>query len=137
MKIREDEEQENASVNLTPMIDIVFLLIIFFMVSTSFIELEKDMEIDLPEASSGESSADPLRDIVVNLRSDGTMFVDGKETTFDALRYLLQRAAERDPEQAVTIRGDRVASLENVVHVLDACKVARIHNISLKAREEG
>ncbi len=133
MKIREEEEAEERGVNLTPMIDVVFLLIIFFMVSTTFI----DLEIDLPEASSGESSETISREMVVSLLPDGRIYLDDRETTIEALTYALQRAAERHPGQVVIIRGDRAANFENAVQVVDACKIAKITNVALRAREEG
>jgi len=135
MKIREEEERDTAGVNLTPMIDVVFLLIIFFMVSTTFIELEKDLEIDLPRSEAGTSAADPLEVILVNVQKDGTIVMDGKEVSVEALTYRLQRAAEADPEQGVEIRGDRAADLDSVVRVLDACQKAEIRNTALRARE--
>lgn len=137
MKIREEEEAEERGVNLTPMIDVVFLLIIFFMVSTTFIDLETDLEIDLPEASSGESTETISREMVVSLLPDGRIYLDDRETTIEALTYALQRAAERDPKQVVIIRGDKAANFENAVQVVDACKIAKITNVALRAREEG
>ena len=135
MKIRDDEEQESVGPNLTPMIDIVFLLIIFFMVSTTFIELEKDLEIDLPEASAGEVSTEASRVIVVNVRKGGEILVNGEEASAGALRYKLQRAVEENPKQAVEIRADREAQHGAVVSVIDAVKLAKVTNLSLKAFE--
>ena len=136
MRIREDEEEGSGGVNLTPMIDVVFLLIIFFMVSTSFIELEKELEIDLPEAASGETRATPRPEIVVNVQEDGGIALDGEEVGIEALTYRLERAVEEDPEQPVTIRGDREVAYDNVVRVIDACRIAKVRNLAVTARDK-
>jgi len=135
MKIRVDEERNSAYVNLTPMIDVVFLLVIFFMVTTTFIQLEKEMDIDLPESASGESITNPQEEIVINMRRDGSLLVNGTDVTLEQLSDLLRQAVSVDPNQAVILRGDRSAFYDKVVRVLDVCAGARISNFQLAALE--
>ncbi|MEM7308200.1 MAG: biopolymer transporter ExbD [Planctomycetota bacterium] len=131
MKIREDAGSEEAVVNLTPMIDVVFLLLIFFMVTTTFLDPEREIEIDLPTADSAGAVESPPEEIIITVRSDGTVFVRGELRDDDGLRSLLRSAAQHDPETPVTIRGDREAHHEAIVGVMDACGSAGLYNLAV------
>ena len=135
MRIREDENDEDMALNLAPMIDVVFLLLIFFMVSTTFIRREKEMGLDLPTAESGDEVVEDLDEIVINLFEDGTIKFNGEEYDLDGLRDVLSRAARANPETPVTVRGDRKTYHENVVGVIDACRVAGLVDIGLMTRD--
>jgi biopolymer transport protein ExbD len=114
------------SVELTPMIDMVFLLLIFFLVATTFQQTEREMQIALPEAASAGPISASLREIVVNVQADGTIIVGGREMDADALRSLIGDAVEQNPEQKVTVRGDRETPYALIVNALDACKSAGV-----------
>ncbi|MBW3541990.1 MAG: biopolymer transporter ExbD, partial [Planctomycetes bacterium] len=96
---------EEPNLNLTPMIDIVFLLIIFFMVGAQFTEQERDMNITLPTVSDVEPLTSQPDPIVVNVRSDGAIVVRGESVTAGELEAELRRAKENYLDQAVEIRG--------------------------------
>ena len=135
MKIRTDESDESAGPNMTPMIDVVFLLLIFFMVTTTFIQLEKEMDIELPEAASGDSGSDVLKEIVINLYPGGGIKVEGKDYALDDLATLLRRAASINPDQEVLIRGDGKAVVNELVQVMDICQSSSIVNMSIAATD--
>ena len=98
MRIEGDEPQsEDMSLNLAPMIDVVFLLLIFFMVATTFAEQEKELGLDLPAAESGDVPADAVDEIVVNILADGTVRIGGQDYDSDALRE--HRTAVRSHDQ--------------------------------------
>jgi biopolymer transport protein ExbD len=130
MRVRRQRASE-ATLNLAPMIDVVFLLLIFFMVATTFVDREKEMDVDLPQAESGEQPEKEQDEIVINLLADGRMMVDGREVTREELDPILLRAARRNAETPVTIRGDREAVVERLVHVMDACRLAGLSNLGL------
>ena len=125
-------EDEDQGINLTPLIDVVFLLLIFFLTATTFQKDEVEMNLDLPEAASGQPSAE--RDvIVINVTRDGRVLVDGREVTVMALKQKLKAAATRDKDQEVMIRGDRRTQFGTVAQVFDACLLAKLHSISIGA----
>jgi len=141
VNIREDTDGEEFIINLTPMIDVVFLLLIFFMVATTFLDPEREIEVELPTAqSAGEPDRTP-DEIVLNILQDGRVFNDGTELSRDELVLLLKRTAQHDPETPVTIRGHRLAQHQNVVSVMDACGIAGLYNLAVgtssSSSEEG
>ena len=131
MHIRDDDGSDEIVMNLAPMIDVVFLLLIFFMVSTTFVQKEKEMGLDLPQAESGEEAEITPDEIVINLMRDGRILVSGDELDRSALIEALTRIARRDPETPVTIRGDKEVFHEHVVAVMDACRIAGLSNLGV------
>ena len=117
--------------NLAPMIDVVFLLLIFFMVATTFIQREKEMGLELPEAESGEEVFQNADEIVINLLRDGTIKVNGELLDEQGLRAALERAARSNPDTPVTIRGDREVELQRVVSVMDVCTLTGLTDIGV------
>lgn len=114
------------TIELTPIIDIVFLLLIFFLVATTFQQSEREMQIALPEAESGGPISVTLRELIVNVQADGAIIVSGRNVSEADLRAIVSEAVESNPEQKVTIRADRNATYDQVVGVLDACKASGI-----------
>ena len=130
MKIREEQE-ETLTLNLTSMIDVVFLLIIFFMVSTTFLNLEKEMDLNLPEAESGRREEREKDEVIINVLADGRMKVGQQFYEMDELVDRLKQVALANPKTPVTIRGDRETVFQNAVRAMDACGRANLKKISV------
>ena len=126
MLIENGETDEGASIELTPLIDIVFLLLTFFLVATTFHQIEREMQIALPFAGSAGPITTALRELVVNIDEDGRIIVSGRQLEPDALAEMVLAAVEVNPEQKVTVRGDKNTAYANVVRVLDICKTGGI-----------
>jgi len=124
--LKSHEPDQAIGMDLTPMIDMVFLLLIFFLVATTFHQSEREMQIALPEAKSSGPISTQLRELIVNVTADGRVIVEGREVEAETLRSLVSEAVDANPEQKVTIRGDRGTAYANVVAVLDVCKGAGI-----------
>ncbi len=131
MKIQSNDPAAELTLNLAPMIDVVFLLLIFFMVATTFAKQEKELSLDLPAAEGGEVAAKAIDEIVVNILSDGTVRISGQDYSTDALRELLVQAGRRNPETPVTIRGDRTSQLQYVTEIMGMCRVAGLVDIGI------
>ena len=131
MRIRDEELEDELSLNLTSLIDVVFLLLIFFMVSTTFLDPERALELDLPQAESGEQFHERPDELVLNVFRDGRVALGGRELGLEALRTSLESAAQRNPETPVTIRGDAQAEHARIVAVMDACALAGLSNLSV------
>ena len=122
MLLESDNSSSEVSIDLTPIIDMVFLLLIFFLVATTFNQTEREMKIALPTASSGAPVSALLREMVINVDAEGRIIVSGRTVEPDLLRTLIVDAVKQNPEQKVTVRGDRGTIYAHVVRVLDICK---------------
>lgn len=116
------EAPDDPGINLTPMVDVVFLLVIFFMVGTQFAETEKYQEINLPSATEARPLTGMPDEIVVNITREGAILVGQEPQSFEQLEVTLQQAHERYADQNVIIRGDKEAQWGSMHAVFDACR---------------
>ncbi len=132
MRLELDEDGDDVGINMTPMIDIVFLLLIFFLTATTFARQEVEMDLRLPEAQTGtdSNSAHPL---AIAVFADGRITFDGREVTLTALRQKLLAAAARNQQQSVLVRGDKQAQFGIGLQVLDACRLAKLSKVDFAA----
>jgi biopolymer transport protein ExbD len=122
---------EEPQVNLTPMIDVVFNLLIFFMLATRFADMERQFDVQLPTASSAQPLTNPPDEIVVNVFGDGKIVVSQQTLSLEQLEARLKTAHDRYADQAVLIRGDGNGTYQNIMDVLAICHRAEITNFSL------
>jgi len=125
---------EQPTLNLTPMIDIVFLLIIFFMVGTKFTELERKIGLRVPEVTdTGALTAAPERK-VVNVYRDGAITLDRKPVTLQELTQKLAAARSQYSDLGILVRGDANGQFQRVAEVLNACKQADVRELGISVR---
>jgi len=131
MRIDRDSQPRDVrvEVNLTPMIDVVFLLLIFFMVATEFAKIERDSRVNPPTARDARPVTAPPKELVVNVTQSGRYIVAGVEYPPEDLENLIAQAVEANPDQSVVVRGDREAILQLPVNVLNLCEK---HNVRRK-----
>jgi biopolymer transport protein ExbD len=128
------ESIEEPNLNLTPMIDIVFLLIIFFMVGTKFAEMERRIEVDVPQVShAGPLSSAPEKR-VIHVTNQGEIYLDEMPTTIDQLTTALAADVQQYPQQSVLIRGDGGSAFQHVADVLSACKHAGVSELAISVK---
>jgi biopolymer transport protein ExbD len=127
-------QDEAPWINLTPMIDIVFQLIIFFMVGTSFSEMEKKVNLSVPEVASSEklNEAPPQR--VINVYRDGRIELDKQIVSLPELQTQLAASRQLYDRQGVIVRGDAEGAFQNVANVLAACRDAGISDMGISVR---
>ena len=114
---------------MTPMIDVVFLLIIFFLVSSHLARQETQLELALPTAIRGEDDLDlETPRVTVNVKADGTLWMAGRLVKREQLAQKLQAVAKQNEELEVRIRGSKLAPYEAVEPVMLACTKAGIWN---------
>jgi biopolymer transport protein ExbD len=128
------QSNEEPVLNLTPMIDCVLLLVIFFMVGTQFTEAERQFDIDLPSVSAAQPLTGRPDELVVNITQDGAMYLGTQSVTLVQLEQELQAAHERYEDQAVMVRGDADVPYQAVMNVLGLCQKVKITNVQLANR---
>jgi biopolymer transport protein ExbD len=126
-------------IQIAPMVDIVFLLICFFMLATELVSSQQDERVSLPEMSNPESRSQAPAEIIVNLLADGSVSLGGRTLSRSGLEPLLTaentRAMERSQPLRVVIRADRRQHYAALDDVLSACRRAGLTQVIFRARE--
>lgn len=125
---------EQPSLNLTPMIDVVFLLIIFFMAGTKFTELERKIALEVPQVADVSALTPAPERRVVNVYRDGRISLDREFVTIDQLVEALTAAKDEYAEIGVLVRGDGEGEFQNVASVLGAVRQAGISEMGISVR---
>jgi biopolymer transport protein ExbD len=121
---------ESGGFQIAPMVDIVFLLLIFFLVTWNFARYETELDVVVPTAREGQETRRAVGEVILNVRADGTIVMNRREMTPDELRQALERISALYPDQAVVLRGDENVSYREIVKVLDICRSANIWNVA-------
>ena len=121
MKIPRSEEGEGTIINMSSLLDVLFILIIFFLATATFREEEKDIQIDLPHAGETAALSAAPKVIMINVREDGSYHVGTSRTDLDGIRRAVRAAVEKDPNQKILIRGDRRAYHDYVAAAVRVC----------------
>jgi len=118
-------------INLAPLVDIVFLLVIFFMVTSTFITPETGLPVDLPQAVSGEDQPSGAPAVVV--QADGVAYWQGKPVADDELLAILRAALAKDQQGTVILRADKKTPHGRVVQVMDIIRRAGAKRVAIAA----
>jgi biopolymer transport protein ExbD len=135
MPLKGADQTEEAAINLTPMIDIVFLLIIFFLVGARFTEEEKQYDIQLPSSQDVQPLTGTPDAMVINVRRGGTILLGSLAVSLEELESELRDAKENFEDQAVVIRGEGQGLYQPVIDVLGVCHSTGITRISLAYKQ--
>ena len=134
MAIRQ-ERAEDATINLTPMIDIVFLLVIFFMVGSKFSEAESRINVNVPSVGEMRSIARVPDERVVIVANDGTVTLDDTPMAIDQLAATLKQQHDAYPKLKVAVRGDGESSFQRIAEVLHAVRSSGVEQMGLSAKK--
>ena len=127
-------QDEQPTLNLTPMIDIVFLLIIFFMVGTKFAEWEHKLALKVPQVKQTGALAPAPEKRVINVYRDGRVSLDRDFVTIDELTSRLAAVRQQYAGLGIVVRGDAEGEFQNVASVLGACREAGITDMGISVR---
>ena len=120
-KFAKEAEEESADIDLTPMLDVVFIMLIFFIVVASFIK-EAGIEVSRPD--NNQSDPSDAQSILVRIRADDQIWMENRRVDARAVRANIQRLLASDPEQAVSVKVDKGATANTVIDVADAAREA-------------
>lgn len=125
-----DDESGDTGVDMTPMLDIVFIMLIFFIVTTSFVK-ETGIDINRPQAST--AVVKERGNILIAITASGDVWLDRRKVDIRAVRANVERLRAENPEGMVVIQADKQAQTGRLVQVMDQVKLAGVENISLAA----
>jgi len=137
MKFLIERKSRAPGLALTSMLDVIFLLLCFFVTVSVFSQWENEISIRLPEATTAEQPERLPGEIILNLAVDGSVSVNGVTLSLDDLKSRLQRVSKFYPGQPVIIRADRAVSYEKLIAVVDTCRAADVWNFSLATDAQG
>lgn len=126
------DEEENE-INLTPMLDVVFIMLIFFIVTASFIK-EAGIDVNRPDAPTSESVADA--NILIAISANDEIWIDKRMVDPRAVRPNIERLHAENPKGSVVIQADKKSTNETLVTVMDAARQAGVFNVSLAANND-
>jgi len=128
--VAEQLQEEEAEINLTPMLDVVFIMLIFFIVTAVFVK-EPGVEVTRPDAMTAFTP--DSGSIFVAVTGNNEIWIDGRNVPPEGVRAAIERLAAENPEGGVVIQADREAYNEYVIQVMDAAKAAGVDEITLAA----
>jgi biopolymer transport protein ExbD len=130
MRRRRDRQEEDSEVNLTPMLDVVFIMLIFFIVTASFVK-EAGIDVSRPPAATAERKE--RGNILVAISESGQIWIDKRQVDVRALRPNIERLHAENPQGAVVIQADKDSKNGLLVDVMDAAREAGVFNVSIAA----
>jgi len=136
MNFRKNKRSQAPAVQMASLMDVVFLLLCFFVTSSVFSQWETEVAITLPTAKSATIPGRMPGEIILNLTADGKVSVNGQTLSLEDVTARLSRVAENFPGQPVVIRADKTSSYETLMSLIDACRSANVWNFSLATEDE-
>lgn len=131
---RKHAAKDEPEINITPMLDIVFIMLIFFIVTTTFVR-ETGVTVDKPEALTAEPR--PQGNVLIGIDSDNGIWMNGSEIELGDVRTLVQRARAENPEGSVILIADKGARTGTLVDVMDQVQAAGVSRMAISAEQIG
>ncbi len=136
MDFSADRSRPPLVLELTPLIDVVFLLLLFFMVSTTFVDDASGLKVDLPRSNNRQALGE-ASDVIVVLSADGRIAIDGEAVDREGLRAKLRSRAEADPSTLVVVRADQGLAHGRVVAVMDTVRDLGLTHFAIATESAG
>jgi len=130
MNLRSRAAPHHPGIQLAPLVDVLLLLLIFFLLTWNAARNENELDVKVPKASAAKEKSAPIGDVVVNVKADGNVVVNHRTFTGPDLTTLLKGLVQLNADQAVIIRGDEAGAYKNIVSVLNICSEAGVTNVA-------
>lgn len=130
MNFRKRLQPEPRGFLIAPMVDILLVLLGFFMLTWSFSRQERELDVQMPSASEAKEQRRSVGEVIINVKADGTLVMNRRPMSPEDLLTALSRVASLYPDQAVVLRGDQRVDYGHIVQTLDLCRRANIWNIA-------
>ncbi len=136
MNFRKKKPTRSQGLEMTALMDVIFLLLCFFVTTSVFSQWECEVQLTLPTAKSATAPERMPGEIILNVAADGNVTVNGQKLSLAEVTERLTRIAKLYPGQPVVIRADKTTKYEALVSVIDACRTADVWNFSLATKDE-
>lgn len=136
MNFRKRVAPQLLGFQIAPMVDILLVLLVFFIVTWNFALSENELDVRVPSAANAKEQQAYVDQVVLNVRRDGTVSMNRKTLTADELRQKLSQLAQLYPNEAVIVRADELVPYRYVVNVMDVCRAANICNFAFATTPE-
>ncbi|WP_018274225.1 biopolymer transporter ExbD [Teredinibacter turnerae] len=131
---RKQSAEDKAEIDLTPMLDVVFIMLIFFIVTASFVK-EKSLGLNVPENTDNPPPPDSeSKSILIQVNANDEIFIDARRVDIRSVRSLIAQKSAENPEGGVVVMANEQASTSTYVAIADAAREANIYNVSLVPR---
>ena len=130
MNLRRHATPQHPGIQLAPLVDVLLLLLIFFLMTWNAARNENELDVKVPKATAAKEKSAPIGDVIVNVKADGNVVVNRRTLSVPELTELLKNLVQLNAEQAVVIRGDETGAYKNVVGVLNVCSQAGVTNVA-------
>lgn len=131
--VKKYKNKDNSGIDIAPMLDMVFILLIFFIVTSSFVR-ETGVDVNKPKASSAQELA--RESILIGISREGTIHINEEQVDLRTLRMVLSQMIAEKSDRAAVIVADREAPSGKIVDVLDECNLAKVKKVSIAANKE-
>ena len=130
MRRRRERKKAESEVNLTPMLDVVFIMLIFFIVTATFVK-EVGLDVNQPDQDKPKNIDPDKKSIVVKISSRDRIMIGGRDVDWRSVRANIERLHAENPEAPVVIQPHSESRTETMIHIMDSARLAGVYNISL------
>jgi biopolymer transport protein ExbD len=130
MNFRKQAEPKILGFLIAPMVDILLVILVFFIVTWNFALSENELDVRVPTATKANETQPYVGQVVINIAANGTVIVNRQPKTSQELLELLRKLSQLYPDQAIIVRGDQGVEYKHIVDVLDICRQADIWNVA-------
>ena len=136
MRIRHRQATEDPQVQMAPLIDCVFLLLIFFLLATTLKKIEKELPLELPHSAAAIDVAEEPDLLIISVDRAGRKYIGAEPLGTRALHAYIKNAARQDPHQRVRVDADELARYRDVLEVIELCQFEGLRNVGLHTRKD-
>jgi len=126
-------QEEESNIDITPMIDVVFIMLIFFIVTASFVK-ESGIDVNRPEASTAVTKE--RANILVAISANDEIWIDKRRIDARSIRAVIERMHAQNPQGSVVIQADKRSTNDKLVKVMDAAREAGVYNIAIATKKQ-
>ncbi len=129
----QQQQEEESEINITPMLDVVFIMLIFFIVTATFIK-EAGIDVNRPDAATAVKQE--KANILIAIGPNNDIWIDRRQVDIRSVRPNIERLHAENPQGSVVIQADKESKTETLIQVMDASRQAGVYNVSIAAQEE-